>query len=178
MNSARARREVASVVAPINSEEVSRRVLVADDVALPAGPSTAAPSAGGRGDAEAALVADVSPRAEASGHALRGARVGRLLAAHGGTGTAAASELLVALALVALTTRGSTLVAGHARAVPGGTDQAWLAVALGPADAFAEAPLCGSRSSGAAARHQVTLGASGFAVGIALGVPHLGSRVT
>lgn len=175
----RLRREAASIVPPaIHSEEVGGRVLVADDVTLPAGLAPAAPSAGGGGDAEAVLVADVSPHTEASGHALCRTRFGCLLAAHGGTGTAAASELLVALALVTLTAHGCTLVSGHARAVPRGTDQAWLAVALGSADALAETPLSGSGSSGTTARHQVTFGAGGFAVGIALGVPDLSPRVT
>lgn len=154
-------------------------MLVADDVALPAGPAMAARSAGRRGDAEAVLVPDVSPGAEASGHALGSARFGRLLIAHSGTGRAAATEFLVALALAPFTIRGAALVTGHARTVPRGSDQAWLAVTLGSAYAFVETSLWGaSRSSGATAGHQVTLGAGGFAVGVALGVPHLGPGVT
>lgn len=153
-------------------------MLVADDVALPAGPAMASRSARGRGDAEAVLVPDVSPGAEASGHALGGTRFGRLLAAHSGTSRAAAAELFVALALATFTSGGAALVTGHAGTVPSGSDQAWLAVTLGPADAFVETSLWGAtRSSGAAARHQVTLSAGGFAVGVALGVPHLGPGV-
>lgn len=189
MDSARARGRFRRVprVPPKNSsfgaeacsEEVRGRMLVADDVALPSGPATAAATpAGGRGDAEASLVADVSPRAEASGHALSGAGLWPRLAAHGGTGRTAAAELLVALAL-SLAASGAALVPGHTRTVPSSPDQAWSAVALRPADAFAKTFLCyGCRSSGATARDQVTLGASWFAVGVTLGVPHLGARVT
>lgn len=165
----------------LSLEEVGRRVLVADDVPLAAGPSAAATSsatapAGGRRDAEAALVADESSLAEASRHALRGADLGGRSAAHGGAGRAAAVEDLVALAATSASALVTALVPWYAGAVPRRTNQAWLAVALGSADALVER-LSPAGSTGATARHQVALGAGGLAVGVALGVPHLGPGV-
>lgn len=154
-------------------------MLVADDVPLPAGPSaTTATTAGGRRDAEAALVADESSLAEAAGHALRGAGLGGWSAAYGGARRAAAVEHLVALAAASAAALATALVARHAGTVPRRPDQSWLAVALGPADALVERlPASRQGSTGAAARHQVALGAGGLAVRVALGVPHLGPGV-
>lgn len=159
-------------------------MLVADDVPLAAGPSAASTSsataaAGGRRDAEAALVADESSLAEASRHALRGAGLGGRSTAHGGAGRAAAVEDLIALTATSASALVTALVPWYAGAVPRRANQAWLAVALGSADALVESLFPAQQGSpGATARHQVALGAGRLAVGVALGVPHLGPGVT